>query len=644
MLALSVSNVSKSFGTNPILDGVSFNVNRGDRIGIVGSNGAGKTTLLSIIAGELQPDSGDIYISPEESLGYLRQKNNIFAQAHVYDELLSVFSEIIEKEKRFKEISSLMAKEKDASALELLMKEYNALALELEHSHSFSYESQVKGMLTRMSFGEEYYHKEISTLSGGERTRLALAALLLKQPSLLLLDEPTNHLDAETLGWLEQFLSNYRGSLLIVSHDRYFLDKTVNRIFELENETLTAYKGNYSAYASMKKERLGYDLKHYIHQMREIERQEDMIRRLAQHKTEKLAKRAKSVQKRLDRMDRPQKPGFDRDPMSLHFKENYPSGNDVLFVRNLSMSYGKNTLFENLNLHIRKGEKVCLVGANGIGKTTFLNILTEKFPPGSGEFQYGQNVQKAYYDQQQALLHKDHTVLEEIHGDYRLYSQSQLRGFLGRFNFHGDDVYKKVEDLSGGERAKLSLLKLMLSGANFLIMDEPTNHLDIQAKEAFEDAVLDFPGTVLIVSHDRYLLSKIPERIIELTRDSFVEYPGNYEYYLEKSSANKKDAADETKPLLNHRATTMPTLKEIKAENRRKAKEEEARRQRLARDIESAEENIHRLESEVARIETELCKEEIYSNPELSYNFSKELEKAKLELDSAYNHWLELKE
>lgn len=642
MLILSVSNITKSFGTNNVLNNISFHINKGDRIGVIGPNGAGKTTLLSILAGQQAFDSGNFYISGEEIIGYLKQKNNSFEKPTVYEEMLSIFSQTIENERRFKEISALMAKEKDSIRLENLMKEYNSLALELESSHSFSYESQIKGMLSRMSFPEEYYDKEISTLSGGERTRLALAALLLKKPSLLLLDEPTNHLDAETLVWLEQFLAGYGGSLIIVSHDRYFLDKTANHIFELENETLTTYKGNYSQYAQKKKDRLEQDLKQYSLQSKEIAHQEDLVRRLAQHQTEKLAKRAKSVQKRLDKMEKPQRPALSKSKMSLHFKEKYSSGNDVLFIRDLAMSFDSSILFENLSLHIRKAEKICLMGANGTGKTTLLNIITGKISPLKGDFKFGHNVLTAYYDQQQALLHKDHTVMEEIHGDYRLYSESEIRGFLSRFHFHGDDVFKKVENLSGGERAKLSLLKLMLSGANFLIMDEPTNHLDIQSKESFEDAILNFPGTVLIVSHDRYLLSKIPDRIMELTGNALIEYPGNYEYYMEKRS----QVPELPKTLRKNKgeASTALSTKEAKAEARRQAKEEESKRRRLARDIEEAEARIHLLEGQVAQIEADLCKEEVFTDTGLSQEYSDKLTQAKDLLERAYNHWLELKE
>lgn len=664
MLTLSVSNVSKSYGSQVILEEISFHMNKGDRIGIVGPNGAGKTTLLSILSGELSPDSGKFYLSGEETIGYLKQKNNSFSKARIYEEMLSIFEDTIQKEKRFKEISSQIARESQEDKLENLMSEYNALALDLENSHSFSYESQIKGMLSRMSFPEEYYHKEIDTLSGGERTRLALAALLLRKPSLLLLDEPTNHLDAETLGWLEQFLASYGGSLIIVSHDRYFLDKTANRIFEIENHTLTTFNGNYTSYAKRKKDLLEENLKRHNLQAREIARQEDLVRRLAQHKTEKLAKRAKSVQKRLDKMEVSQRPSLSRNKMSLHFKEKYASGNDVLFVRDLTLRYG---LTPKLDMHIRKGEKVCMVGANGTGKTTFLNTLMEKISPVNGDFRFGQNVLKAYYDQQQALLHKDHTVLEEIHDDYRLYSESEIRGFLGRFNFHGDDVFKKVEDLSGGERAKLSLLKLMLSGANFLIMDEPTNHLDIQSKEAFEDAILNFPGTVLIVSHDRYLLNKIPDRIVDLTQDSFVEYPGKYDYYIEKKnildgqggapafgkggflqqaarSGADTPASGEAGPELDSRGRPLSLERAARAQARREAKAEEARRRRLARDIEKAEAEIHKLEEEVESIEAKLCEEKVFSDLDLSLKYSRRLEETKALLETAYSHWLELKE
>lgn len=657
MIIVSSSGLSKSYGVDIIFKDVSFHINEGDRIGIIGDNGAGKSTLLSIMSGNLSHDSGDIYISSKVDLGYLKQNDNFMSENTVYEEMLSIFSETISIEQRINQLHHLIAKSTEGECeTNNLLLEYDSLTQEFENKRGFSYQSEIRGMLTSMAFPENFYTKKISTLSGGERTRLALASLLLQNPKLLLLDEPTNHLDIGTLKWLEQFLSGYDGTLAIVSHDRYFLDRTVNRIFELQNSALTTYDGNYSDYLIRKKLREDDELKKYEVQQQEILRQEKMIRRFKQHGTEKLAKRAKSREKRLERIERLDRPITSKKHVLIQFKEKYKSGNDVLTAENLSISFnkadgqGKRTLFSNLNFEIKRGERVCILGANGIGKTTLLNIITGRLIPDSGYVRSGQNVVMKYHDQQQDLLHNNLTVIDELHESYRLYTNTELRSLLGRFNFYGDDVFKNVSDLSGGERVKLSLLKLMLSGANLLILDEPTNHLDIAAKEAFEDALLHFTGTVLIVSHDRYLLNKIPTRIMELTADGLENFLGTYDYYMEK-----KQSVSSGKEYLNSLAKTTImssekhehdrlSAKEIRAEERRRAKEEDARKRRYKRMLAEAEALIEKLEKEIKQIEKDMCKEEIFSDLQLSNDYSDKLSEKKEFLRSAYDNWMSLHE
>ncbi|GAB1476081.1 ABC-F family ATP-binding cassette domain-containing protein [Bacillota bacterium] len=657
MVIVSASEICKSFGAEIILNGVSFHVNEGDRIGIIGDNGTGKTTLLSIISGFLSYDSGNLYMSAKTDFGCLRQNGNFSSEKTVYDEMLSVFSHVRSLEDRIHKLSGQIsrdsAEEKDVSDL---LSEYDILTKELEDNRGFSYQSEIRGILSSMAFPEDYYDKKISTLSGGERTRLALASLLLQRPKLLLLDEPTNHLDIGTLKWLEQFLESYSGTLMVVSHDRYFLDRTVNRIFELNKAALSAYDGNYSAYLVKKKQKDEDALKQYERQVQEIQRQEEIIRRFKQHGTEKLARRARSREKQLEHFRLSDRPSVSGKHIKMQFKEKFQSGNDVLAVRDLSASFptagGRRILFSALDIDIKRGERVCILGPNGVGKTTLLNIITGRMLPDSGLVRPGQNVTIGYYDQQQALLNSELTVLEELHESYRLYTETELRSLLGRFCFHNDDVFKKVNTLSGGERVKLSLLKLMLSGSNFLIMDEPTNHLDISAKESFEDALLYFPGTVLIVSHDRYLLNKIPTRIIEMSPDGVENYPGTYDYYMEKkqSISSARNYLGElgrlTSGVKNENDSDNPrsSAKEAKAEARRKAKEDEAKRRKLERELAEAESSIEKLELEIRNLEGRMCHEEVFSDHTLSAAYSVKLCQAKEDLEAAYADWAKLHE
>lgn len=657
MIIASASEISKAYGADLILKDVSFHISEGDRIGIIGDNGAGKTTLMSIIGGRLSYDSGELFMSSRVDLGYLRQHDNFSSENTVYQEMLSIFSELIAMEERIHQLSTVIS-EKSARQEEVNkeLSEYDGLTAEFERRNGFSFRSEVRGILMSMAFPESFYEKKISMLSGGERTRLALAGLLLRKPQLLLLDEPTNHLDIGTVKWLEQYLKNYAGTLVIVSHDRYFLDQTVNRIFEIQNNRLAVYEGNYTLYVKKKKQREDDALEKYEHQSREIKRQEEMIRRFRQHGTEKLAKRARSREKRLEHIERLEKPAASKKSMRIHFKEKFQSGNDVLTGNNLSMSFTdeneRRNLFTNIDFQVKRGDRICIVGPNGVGKTTLLRIIMGRLIPDSGFVHYGQNVVPAYYDQEQALLHSQLTVLEELHDSYRLYSETELRKILGSFLFRNDDVFKQVNNLSGGEKARLSLLKLMLSGANLLIMDEPTNHLDISSKEAFEDSLPDYPGTVIIVSHDRYLLNKVPSMIWEMSPEGIEKYPGGYDYYLEKkqSIASGKEYLGGLSKITSSEDDDEKSgqydmsSKEAKMEARRRSKEEEAKRRRLERDLKDAEAKIESLEKEIQQIEHEMCSEEVFSDHVLSAACSDKLEKSKEALNEAYELWSDLHE
>ena len=618
MSILTASKLNKSFGIETVLEDVTFHVNAGDRVGIVGANGAGKSTLMRILAGELQPDSGELYFEKGASIGYLKQRDHFPDGGTVQEEVSKAATE----------------KQKEA----------------FEERHGYSYDKGLKGILRSLAFTDDYLDKPVGTLSGGERTRLAMASLLLQEPDMLLLDEPTNHLDIGTLKWLEGYLKGYRGTLVIISHDRYFLDKLATRIFEIEHCHLKAYDGNYTTFKEKKQLQYEQDLRHYEQMKAEVARQEEIIRRFKEHNTEHLVKRAQSREKRLAMLDMPDKPTFFREKLKIRFDEKLKSGQDVLQAEDLAMSFtgpeGVKHLFSGVNMDIKKGDRICMVGPNGVGKTTLLKIILGELDPDSGWLKLGQNVVCGYYDQEQKLLDPEKTVLDEVHSTYIKYDQVELRKLLGRLGFYGDDVFKQVKDLAGGEKAKLSLLKLMMTGANFLILDEPTNHLDIAAKEVFEDALLDFPGTLLIVSHDRYLLQKIPTAIYELKPEGITVYLGSYDYYEQKSSsvtsgkaylealAKGANPADAQKLLSKEERTLL----------RQKEKEEAAAKRKRERQLQAAEETVSEAENRVTELENRLCLPEIYSDPEKAREVNSELLAAREDLEKAYEDWMELQE
>ena len=545
MVIISGKDLSKAYGTDIIFEDVCFGVEKGDRIGVVGANGTGKSTLLSIIAGETEPTSGEVYIRSGQRVAYLKQQNHFEGNGTVIEEAEKSFTHLYEMEDRLARLQ-LALSDHESGSFERDLAEYTALMEEYEAKGGYTYKSELSAMLSHMGFDEESRAKKISMLSGGERTRLALSCILLSKPDVLMMDEPTNHLDLHMLAWLETYLMGYAGTLIIVSHDRYFLDRICGKIFDLSAGTLDAYTGNYSQFLVKREEHMEALRREYEKQQAEIARQEDMIRRFRQHGTEHLAKRARSREKRLAMIERVEKPVAIQDKMKLGFEADFKSGGEVLEAEGLSKSYGSRKLFDNAGMLIRNGERVCIIGDNGIGKTTLLRILMGLERADDGYLRTGYNVNFGYYDQGQLLLDENETVLGEMKNAYRLYTDTEMRSLLGRFLFRGDDVFKYVRDLSGGEKAKLSLLKLMLSGANTLVLDEPTNHLDIDSKEVVEEALLEFKGTMIIVSHDRYLLNLIPDRILELTEHGLVEYKGKFDYYLEKTSAAEAEETAKT--------------------------------------------------------------------------------------------------
>ncbi len=639
MIVLSASNLTKVYGTDVILEGADFHVNNGDRIGLVGRNGAGKTTLLNMITGELTPDDGQVFVPADLKIGYLKQRDNFKSDDTVIEAINRIFEPLQKLEEEIARAADMIAQNPHD---ESLINRLDQLNQRYERQGGYTYKSEVTGILNSMAFNEDFYDKKIDTLSGGERTRLALAALLLEKPDLLILDEPTNHLDIGMLKWLEQYLASYKGSIIIVSHDRYFLDRCTSRIFEIEHHKLKAYDGNYSAFAEKKRQLREAELRAYSNQQREIARQEAMIRRMKERGTEKLAKRAQSREKRLEHVQKLDAPKIQEGKIKISFNQDFQSGSDVITADNLSKSFGfgkdRRLLFENVNMDIKRGEKICIVGPNGVGKTTLLKIILQELQPDEGRLKIGHNVTFGYYDQGQQLLNPSNTVLGEMKETYRMYTDTQMRSLLGRFLFKNDDVFLKVQDLSGGEKARLALLKLMLGGANTLLLDEPTNHMDIESKEVFEEALSEFPGTAIVISHDRYFLQKIPDRILELTSEGITEYLGKYDYYVEKKekiSSGKKYLAEMSGSKSDEKSKTSED--ELSSEERRRLnKQIEAQQRRAAREKQALEEQLIRFEEEIKDIETKMCSEENISDYELLEQLGKELEELKSRYEEAF--------
>lgn len=680
MVILSASELNKAYGTEVILEDVSFHIERGDKVGIIGPNGAGKSTLLNILSGDIKPDSGTFFIAKDTTVGFLRQRDNFDESKTVIEEAYSVFGDLIRMEKEINDISERINGEVDGAATadpaadsaasadpaagraistdgaagsdgtaagkshEQLAKRLSDLQEEFAARGGYTYRSEVQGVLNSMAFGESKYGQKAGTLSGGERTRLALALLLLRKPDILFLDEPTNYLDIGTLKWLETYLKGYKGTIVVVSHDRYFLDRIVDHIFEISNHKMTCYEGNYTEFAEKKRAAREAEMRAYTKQQDEIKREEDLIRRYKERGTEKLAKRAASREKRLAHVEVLDRPENEKRPMKIHFRQQIKSGNDVLYGEDIGEYFqapdGKTrTLFRGVNFDIKRGERVCIVGANGIGKTTLLKIITEQIRPSEGYLKIGMNVEFGYYDQGQQLLNDNSTVMDEVHDEFREYKDAEIRGILGRFLFTGDMVFRTVGQLSGGEKARLSLLKLMLSEANVLILDEPTNHLDIESKEAFEDALLDYPGTVLTVTHDRYFLNKIPDRILELEQDGLKEYLGKYDYYVEKKAELSSGKAYLRQMNEAGEAKVSRDAPVSAQEERMMKKKQEAEDRRREREKMRLEQTIETLEKKISETEAAMCSPELLSDPIKLSEMGQKLEEMKKRLTETYDAW-----
>lgn len=632
-MILSCNNISKSFGTDVIIKSCSFNIEDHEKAAIVGINGAGKSTLLKIITGIEPADTGLVTLAKDKTLGYLSQQQNLNLDNTIYDELLSVKQYILDMEAQLRSIENQM-KSADDTALETLMKKYSDLNHEFELNNGYAYKSEITGVLKGLGFAEEDFTLNVNTLSGGQKTRVALGRLLLSKPDIILLDEPTNHLDMESISWLENYLLNYSGAVLIVAHDRYFLDKIVSKIIELDNGNATVFSGNYTDYASKKAILRNMQLKEYLNQQREIKHQEEVITKLKQFNREKSIKRAESREKMLNKMEFVDKPEILNDKMDIKLEPNVISGNDVLTVDNLTKGFDGTVLFDNICFQIKRGERVALIGSNGTGKTTILKLINGIIPADSGSIYLGAKVNIGYYDQEHHVLDPDKTIFDEIRDAYPDLNNTQIRNTLAAFLFTNEDVFKYIKDLSGGERGRVSLAKLMLSNANFLILDEPTNHLDITSKEILENALNSYTGTVLFVSHDRYFINSTATRIIELANKTVVNYIGNYDYYLEK-----KDILG-AKPITNN--TSKSSSSAISKLNWQEEKVKQAQQKKIKNEIKRTEERMALIEAEIEELDN------MYADPAISSDTAKLMEihtrKEALskELDELYDKWGEL--
>ena len=659
-MILSCSNICKSFGSDDIIKNASFHIEDHEKAAIVGINGAGKSTLLKIIVGELAPDSGEVVLGSGKTLGYLAQNQDLLSHRTIYEEMLDAKKSVIAMENRLGDLENSM-KTASGEELETMMNQYSRLSHEFELINGYAWKSEIVGVLKGLGFTEEEFSKQISTLSGGQKTRVSLGKLLLTNPDIILLDEPTNHLDMSSIAWLETYLLNYRGAVLIVAHDRYFLDKIVTKVIELDNGHAIVYFGNYTAYSEKRAQMRAIQMKAYLNQQQEIKHQEAVIEKLKSFNREKSIKRAESREKMLDKIEVLEKPTEVNDAMDIRLEPNILSGNDVLTVNGLAKSFGSQTLFTDLNFDVKRGERVAIIGDNGTGKTTILKIINGLVEPDDGEIILGSRVHIGYYDQDHQVLHMEKTLFEEISDAYPGMSNTQIRSTLAAFLFTGDDVFKRIGDLSGGERGRVSLAKLMLSEANFLILDEPTNHLDITSKEILENALSHYGGTVLYVSHDRYFINKTATRILDLTGKRMMNYIGNYDYYLEKHEAmmnahfgtenveptggivgfgaSKTGAAAETSGKAAESSADAGGKLDWKAQ-----KEEQARQRKRQNDLKKVEDEIHRLETRDGEIDGLLCDESVFSDVAKLMELNKEKEEIAGKLETLYEKWEELAE
>ncbi len=635
-MLLACQNISKAFGTKEILRDVNFHVNEKEKIAIVGINGSGKTTLLKIIMGEETADNGQIILAKDTAIGYLSQHQDISFDNTIYGEMLAAKQYIVDLEANIRRLEHDM-KHAEGEELENILEAYNRLSSKYDRDNGYSYESEITGVLKGLGFGPDDYDRHINTLSGGQKMRIALGRLLLTRPDIIILDEPTNHLDMPSISWLESFLSSYPGSVIIVSHDRYFIDRIATSIIEIDNKKATVYHGNYTYYAEKRAEIRANMMKAYLNQQQEIKHQEAVITKLKQFNREKSIKRAESREKMLDKVEVLDKPTEIASEMRLSLEPSVESGNDVLTVTHLSKSFGNNCLFDNLDFDIKRGEKVALIGGNGTGKTTILKIINHIVTKDNGTIALGSRVHIGYYDQEHQVLSLHKTIFEEISDAYPDLTNTKIRNVLAAFLFTGDDVFKKIEDLSGGERGRVSLAKLMLSPANFLVLDEPTNHLDIQSKGILEDAIRNYTGTVLVVSHDRYFINRIATRILELKDQQLYSFIGNYDYY----EAHKELIYEATVPkqAFNSSMVAASTPVASSKDDYKKQKEEQARLRKKENDIKKAEQKIEQTEAEITKIDEEFLNPDFATNSAKLSELSKKREELESTLSALYETW-----
>ncbi len=632
-MILACQNITKAFGEHVVLKNASFHIEEREKTAIVGINGAGKSTLLKIIMKELAADEGQTIITKGKSIGYLAQHQEMTGGSSIFDELLTVKQEVLALESRMREMEQSM-KHAQGDQLTQLMEQYAKLNHDFEQQNGYAWKSEITGVLKGLGFGEEEFEKKVDTLSGGQKTRVSLGKLLLSRPDIIMLDEPTNHLDMNSIAWLETFLMNYPGAVIIVSHDRYFLNRVVTKIVEIDQGVVTTFKGNYTDYARKKAQLREAQMQAYLNQQQEIRHQEEVIARLKSFNREKSIRRAESREKMLDKMDMLEKPTEARTDMQIELEPRFPSGNDVLTVEGLTKSFHPKTLFTDLNFEIKRGERVALIGSNGTGKTTILKILNGVIPADYGSFRLGARVRIGYYDQEHHVLHMEKTVFEEISDAYPTLTNTKIRNVLAAFLFTNDDVFKRIKDLSGGERGRVSLAKLMLSEANFLILDEPTNHLDIVSKEILEHALNHYTGTVLFVSHDRYFINMTATRILDLSERTLTNYIGNYDYYVEKKETITCFTSG---PVLSKCADTAAES-EAKLDWKQQ-KEQQAQLRKKQNELNRVETRIEELEYRSKELDQLLSQEEIFTDVAKVMELSGEKEKLQTELTSLYERW-----
>lgn len=641
-MVLACHGITKAFGENTIVTDGSFHIEDHEKVALVGPNGAGKSTLLKMIVGELSPDHGDVILTKGKTLGYLAQHQDISGSATIYEEVRLAKADLIEMERQIRSIEQELPS-LEGEALSARLETYNRLMAEFERQNGYAYESEITGVLKGLGFTEDDFSKPVSTLSGGQKTRVSLGKLLLTKPDILLLDEPTNHLDLTSIAWLETYLLNYQGAVLIVSHDRYFLNRVVTKVLEIELGQLSSYLGNYATYAEKKQQVREARLKEYLKQQQEIKHQEAVIEKLRSFNREKSIRRAESREKMLEKMTPVEKPMEVNTQIQLTLEPSCISGNDVLKVEHLSKSFPNQTLFQDISFEIKRGEHVAIIGDNGTGKTTLLKILNEVLPADGGTFILGTNVHIGYYDQEHHVLNMEKTIFDEISDAYPSLTGTRIRNMLAAFLFTGDDVFKRIKDLSGGERGRVSLAKLMLSEANFLILDEPTNHLDITSKEILEKALNDYTGTILYVSHDRYFINQTATRILDLVNQTFVNYIGNYDYYLEKKEELTKAYASTPANTSSLPSTNTTSVSEGKL-SWQEQKEAQAKERKRQNDLRKTEERITQLEERDGEIDQLMMEEEIFTNSVKCQELAHEKAAIAEELEELYLRWEELAE